>query len=191
MRMVDAMLKPFLHKSGWRGRLHPKNMENGGAFLRKIGRVVENTLSLGEADRVFGLMDLYGTVIPYPAGLHVPEARAEYLQNHLKRLVPETYRPHFHPHVAVHELEAWLLADESGLIGRLRHSVPPWPNPEKVNFDKPPAAHVNELFRRHLKMTYGKAVDGGRLFGKINPDIVMNKCPHFKLFIDDLMTVTS
>lgn len=191
MWMVRNMLIPFLRKFGWQDRLTPRNFENSGQFLRKIGEAVKNALRVDSADHVFGLIDLHGTHIAFPRSHHTPSDKADYLKADLKTRVHADYRDRFHPHVAVHELEAWLLADERVLSDRLGLSVTPWANPEGVNFDKPPARHLDELFQRHLKKAYGKVKDGSKLFSKIDPEIVLRKCPHFKLLVDDLISVTT
>ncbi|MGH7274696.1 MAG: DUF4276 family protein, partial [Nitrospiria bacterium] len=68
-------------------------------------------------------------------------------------------------------------------------SIRSWPSPENVNFDCPPANRLNELFRQHVKKAYRKTIDGERLFQKANPEIISDKCPHFKMLVDDLKTV--
>ena len=190
--MVEALLIPFLKRSGWAGTLQPKNMRGSGHFLSKIARAVERSLQPEEkVDYVFGLLDLHGVGLSYPREVTSRDQKAEYLKKHLRELVSFSYRGRFHPHVAVHELEAWVLADDGALRDYLKQPMQPWPTPEAVNFDSPPVRHLKDLFMRHKRVAYGKAVHGKRLFEMIDPRIVMNKCHHFKLFVDDLMMVSS
>jgi hypothetical protein len=56
--------------------------------------------------------------------------------------------PNFHPHVAQHDFEAWLLpywSDIQKIAGHNRQAPPG--TPEKVNHNRPTSHHIKEMFR--------------------------------------------
>lgn len=146
-------------------------------LLRKIGYQTRRAIEEVNADIVFALVDLY------PGDID-PDA----LRRKLRSRAPREYRDRFHPHVAVHDLEAWILADPEPLRRMLKaRSIRIYPNPERVDNQKPPKRHLEELFRRHLKRAYRATEDGPRLFAMIDSTVVANKCPNFKMLRDDLL----
>jgi hypothetical protein len=103
-----------------------------------------------------------------------------------RRLNNDRYRHHF----AVHEVEAWILSQPELLPLEVRKKFPgkiAWP--ETVNFDEPPAKLLNRLYQETLRRDYKKVVNGAKLFGQLNPEIVYQKCPSFKALADDLFSL--
>jgi hypothetical protein len=143
----------------------------------KIGRVTRDKLRQPDVIAVFALVDLYGS------GFNtVQQVKAE-----LTRRVSRDCRAQFHPHVAVNELEAWIFADEDALSNWLGHRVGPFPTPERLNRQTPPASRLRTLTSRHAprKLTTKRAF-AQELFGQVDAEKIYQKCPNFRAFVDDL-----
>ena len=133
---------------------------------------------------VISLLDLYGPTF-YPKHLTAASDRQNWGMDHMRQKVESTkYRHHF----AVHEVEAWLLSQPEILPPPVMRKLPgKSAQPETVNFDEPPAKLLNKLYREALGKDYKKVVEGNKLFGKLCPDLVYQKCPAFKALADDLL----
>lgn len=135
---------------------------------------------------VVSLLDLYGPTF-YPTHLSGPEERRIWGMAEMRRRVNhERYRHHF----AVHEVEAWLLAQPDILPPQVKNKLPgKAAQPETVNFHEPPAKLLHRLYREALHKDYKKIVEGTRLFSGLNPELVYRKCPAFRALADDLRTL--
>ncbi|MBI1929828.1 DUF4276 family protein [Candidatus Poribacteria bacterium] len=176
-------LKPLLDRYTEECRLQIRNLGGVGQVKRKIGAVTENQLRPQTGViAVFALVDLYGSGFDT-----VAKVKAD-----LRRRVPPEYRDRFHPHVAVHEIEAWIFAVPQVLNEWLGTTIKPFPNPETINLQNPPAKLLEELTRRHKQSKVPtKRVMAQRLFAKISSqeayvNEIYSKCKHFKAFVDDL-----
>jgi hypothetical protein len=100
--------------------------------------------------------------------------------------------PRFHPHVALHEFEAWLLpfwSDIRKLAGSNRQ--PPTTHPESVNHNKPPAQVLAEIFRTGTKgRSYSKVRDASRILRGKDLAIAAEKCPELKAFLNRILTLS-
>lgn len=135
-----------------------------------------------------GLLDLYGPNI-YPAGCDGVEARYAWFKADLeKRVAHSRFRQHF----AVHETEAWLLADPSILPRAVADGLPGKAKlPETVNFNEPPAKLLDRLYRERERRSYKKVTDGRNLFLKASPEVAYQRCPYFKRLLDDMLDLAS
>ncbi len=94
----------------------------------------------------------------------------------------------FRQYFAVHETEAWLLADRTILPERVGSALPGRAaQPETVNFDEPPSMLLDRLFREKLQTAYKKVVDGSNLFRALSPDLAYTTCPYLKQLLDDML----
>lgn len=135
---------------------------------------------------VISLLDLYGPTI-YPKHLDGAAERREWGMDHLRKQVEH---PNYRHHFAVHEVEAWLLAQPENLPSAVAKKLPgKAQEPESVNFDEPPAKLLNRLYREALHKDYKKVTDGTKLFSNLNPETVYRKCPAFKALADDLLAL--
>jgi len=95
----------------------------------------------------------------------------------------------FHPHVALHDFEAWLLpfwAKIQKLAGS--NKAAPGPDPEKVNHIKPPAHILAEVYRTGQKgKSYVKARDAGRILAGENLLVSANACRELKAFLNTIL----
>lgn len=159
--------------------------EGWNEYARDIRQKVELNLSGKSGSDVIaaiGLLDLYGPTI-YPHEIADVAARRAWAKEHFERL---TRHPRFRQHFAVHELEAWLLAEPTVLPRAVREALPATP-PERVNFNEPPAKLLDRLYSNKLNRRYKKTTDGTNLFRMLDPAIAYAKCPHLKLLLDDML----
>lgn len=202
-RGIKTLLEPVRAELRVKGLGLDILSHNGNAqLLRKLEAKVRDSLTDGKVRAVFCLVDLRHIEEALPEVLQgklkqdgvdwlrlSPDERVEWLRSNVPELVEVQFRGRFHLHVAVHEVEAWMLADHAALAKRLKYySVGEWNQPERVNDDKPPAAVINELFRRHhpRKAAYHKTKDGVPLLESLGFAKVYEKCPHFKRMVDDM-----
>jgi hypothetical protein len=142
---------------------------------------------------VFALIDLKGseTIVNYPSNITYEE-KATLAKEHFEKFLsgsPESNK--FYPHVAVHDIEAWILADKDAVANYFKKSTISYNAnfPEAIDFGRPPSYILKGLFG-DKGLAYRKTVHDPELFKEVNLDTVYNKCPHFKDFIDDLLKVT-
>jgi hypothetical protein len=98
----------------------------------------------------------------------------------------------FYPHVAQYDFEAWLLpfwSDIQKLAGHNKKS--PGKEPEKVNHNKPPAKHLEEIFRLGKRKRYHKPRDSYSILKGKDLTISANACPELKAFLNTLLTLCS
>ena len=132
---------------------------------------------------VVGLLDLYGPNF-FPANVCSVDEKYWWAKVHMEQKVDSKK---FKQHFAVHELEAWLLSDPSIFSDVISKGVKEVTDaPELVNSEQPPAKLLNSLYMEEFHRTYKKVTEGYRLFQKLDPEIVRNKCPYFKIFTDEL-----
>ena len=151
----------------------------------KLKRVVKNLLNDRQqpADAVIALTDVYTGSIPP----EFPTAQAA--KDKMRQWVgPE---PRFHPHVALHDFEAWLLPywDRiQQLTGSNRRS--PGTNPETVNHGSSPASRLAEVFRTGSRTgSYVKTRDAGRILINQNLSVAIEACSELKAFVDTIITL--
>jgi len=96
---------------------------------------------------------------------------------------------HFHPHVALHDFESWLLPYWSQ-IQRLAGSnrLSPAPDPETVNHGNPPAAVLAEVFRTGEKgKRYVKTRDAAAILRGQDLAVAAEACAELKAFLNTIL----
>ena len=149
-------------------------------------------LHLRNADviAVIALLDLYGPTFDYPANCTTVDQRCNWAKTHLENQVGEPSR--FRQYFAVHDVEAWILSQPDVLPVAVRKKLPgKTAKPEAVNFDEPPAYLLNRLYEEATGRCYKKRTYGEELFRELDPQIVCDKCPHFKKFAEDLIVLAN
>jgi len=169
-----------------RQRLEVLNGKGWPKFLKRLPGVVRDTVEADSRAVVFSLCDLYQPDFDFPRGCDSRDERADSLKTHLKELVEQRFRPQFHPHLAVHEIEAWLFADRD-LLRRYRIN-PPAGDPEALDFGEQshPQARLRELWRVASKRGYRKVTDGVRLFEQVSIPALLDGCAYFRRMVADL-----
>lgn len=144
----------------------------------KLKRVVHNLLRTGKrpSDAVIALTDVY------PAFADSSDARRR-----MRQWVGK--EPKFHPHVALHDFEAWLLPywDRiKQLAGS--NSAPFGASPEAVNHVNPPAHRLARLFEAgKCRDSYSKPRDASRILRDADLTIAINACPELKAFVNTIL----
>jgi hypothetical protein len=149
----------------------------------KLNRLVSNLLSApSPADAVIALTDVY-------TGQHDFHG-AEDAKSKMREWVGD--EPRFHPHVAAHDFEAWLLPfwdDIKKLAGSNR--APPGATPESINHDKPPAYILAEIFRTGTKgKKYIKTRDAARILRGKDISISAQACPELRAFLNTILKLS-
>lgn len=157
-------------------------------YVKEIAKKVALNLSgKAGADVIagIGLLDLHGPTF-YPNGVKLTD-RYVWAKQHIETVVNH---PRFHQHLAVHDVEAWLLAEPESLPPAVRSALPGGcTQPEKVDFDEPPAYLLDRLYREKLGRRYKKVTDGAELFAALPPDVARAKCPFLRTLLDEMVSL--
>jgi hypothetical protein len=150
-----------------------------GEKLKRIVEILVNEKK-DPADAVIALTDVYTGSMP-------PEfPTADAAKQKMREWVGDEKR--FHPHVALHDFEAWLLPywDRiKELTGSNRKA--PGPSPEAVDHGKSPAYRLAEVFRTGPKTQgYVKTRDAGRILMGADLSVAINACPELKAFVETI-----
>ena len=151
-----------------------------GAALR---RVVENLLRGREAaNAVIALTDVYTGQNDFTDAADAKRKMRQWVGQNAS----------FHPHVAQHDFEAWLLPywDEIQRLAGHNRNAPAGP-PERVNHNHPPSYHVKEIFRiGRSRRDYSKPRDANRILRNQDLSIAAAQCPEFKSFLNTIITLS-
>ena len=150
----------------------------------KLKRDVERLLSgRFPSDHVIALTDVY-------TGSQPPEfENATDAKEKMRLWVGE--EPRFHPHVALHDFEAWLLPYWDSIQKLAGHNkTAPTGKPETVNHNNPPAYRIKEIFEiGRSRDSYVKPRDAGRILSKNDLGVAVAKCPELKAFVNTIISV--
>jgi len=169
--------------SGRMPRLDPFPSDGRIPKEEKLRRTVESLLKMGRppADAVIALTDVYTGTDDF--------RDAADAKNKMRGWVGADSR--FHPHVAQHDFEAWLLlfwSDIQRIAGHNR-TAPPGP-PESVDHTKPPSHHIREIFRTgKCRDDYSKPRDANRILRGKDLAVAAASCPELKAFLNTILTL--
>ena len=162
---------------------------NLDAHLEDIFKFVPEYRKNQKVLAVFTLIDLYGTEQVKHGAKDDLAQKVENVKKWLRDGCGEDGEGFFYPHVSVHDLEAWLLAEGEALSQRLQKRIDPDKNAEKRNFQTPPSKRINAIFRQHRGEGYRKTIDGKALFERLKFHPVYDTCDFFRAFYDELRRV--
>ncbi len=149
-----------------------------------LRRKVETLLAVGKppSDAVIALTDVYTGTSDFLDAADAKEKMRKWVGS-----ISE-----FHPHVAQHDFEAWLLpfwSEIQKLAGHNRN--PPAGPPESVNHQRPPSYHIKELFRiGTCRDNYSKVRDANRILRGKNLSVAADKCPELKAFLNSILILS-
>jgi hypothetical protein len=168
--------------------LHPINL-NGK--LEEVFAYVPRYRRDSQVIAAFTLIDLYGMNRVQQGSQDSLAVKVARIKTWLRKDFGVDYMDFFYPHVSVHEVEAWLLAEGECLAKRLKDAkIQPNPNAETQNFDNPPAKRIDNLFKHHRRNDgYHKINDGNTLFKCLQFGPVYKSCQYFREFYDELRSV--
>jgi hypothetical protein len=180
-------LRKFLERqlAGSMPRLDPVPYDGRIPTSEKLRRVVNHLLndSRRPADHVIALTDVY-------TGTHPPEfPTAAAAKKKMREWVGAERR--FHPHVALHDFEAWLIPYWP-LIQQLsgHNRTAPAANPETVNHDNPPADRIREIFRiGTCRDAYVKPRDAARILRDSDLALAVSKCSELKALVNTILSI--
>ncbi len=133
---------------------------------------------------VIGLMDLYSPSF-YPGYLSTAGERHQWAKEHFEKQVGhDRFRMFF----AVHEFEAWLLSQPEIFPRDIQNLMRgKFGQPEKINYDQPPAKRLNQIYQQATRKNYKKTTCGKQLFAKLDPSIAVKKCPYLKAMLEQML----
>lgn len=181
--VLDELLRGV--RSDWeRRQVRLRINVSKGPVTGRIGKYAPRDFADGAA-YVFALADV-----------HSEDRDAEDVRTRLREAVHAVVqdsglRERFRPHVAVPEMEAWLLADEAALPQGKAGSPHLRANPEALAPGK--AKQLLDQFlqsARDLRHGYNGTADARAIASRTNPDVVAQKCNHFRELLGDLMRCT-
>jgi hypothetical protein len=133
---------------------------------------------------VIALIDLYGPTF-YPDNMKTADERCNWAKNELEKKVGH---PKFYQFFAVHETEAWLLSAPDLFPMEVKTALPAKAaNPEKVNFDEPPAKLLERLYDLKTDRRYKKVTHGKELFSRLDPNVAYGKCPRLRELLEKML----
>ena len=151
---------------------------NGPTVRKKLGRLVEQTLSADDVVGVVALTDVY------------PEYEdAEQAKTALRRFAGKAARDNrFRAHAAKFEIEAWMIPLWDEIARTLKSDAKkPSGRPEEINGETSPAEHLDKLYKRaKIRSKYVKAVHAARWLTADNLENAAEQCPELKSFLDSL-----
>lgn len=146
----------------------------------KLRRTVENLIGgAAPVQAVIALTDVYTGSGDF---VDAADAKAK-----MRGWVGQNNR--FHPHVAQHDFEAWLLPywTEIRKLAGSNRNAPAGP-PESVNHNHPPSYHIKEIFRiGTCRYDYSKARDANRILKGRDLGIAADQCPELKAFLNTIL----
>jgi hypothetical protein len=150
----------------------------------KLKRDVERLLNgRFPSDHVIALTDVY-------TGSQPPEfENATDAKEKMRLWVGQ--EPRFHPHVALHDFEAWLLPYWTSIQKLAGHNkTAPNGKPETVNHNNPPAYRIKEIFEiGKSRDSYVKPRDAGRILSRNDLGVAVTECPELKAFVNTIISV--
>ena len=179
-RALFPLLREFLGKqlAGTMPKLLPLRCDGrvpkGDELRRRVKGLLED-----RHDAVIALTDAYTGTKDF---IDAADAKRK-----MREWVGEEDR--FHPHVALHDFEAWLLpywADIQRLAGTNRAA--PASDPETVNHDKPPAEVLKEIFRTGTKgRRYVKTRDAVTILRGKDIVVAAAACSELRAFLNTVL----
>jgi len=131
-------------------------------------------------DAVIALTDVYTGTDDFITAVDAKQKMKKWVDNH----------PKFYPHVAQYDFEAWLLPFWSDIQKLAGHNKKiPGMEPENVNHNKPPAKHLEEIFRLGKRKRYHKPRDSYSILKGKDFTISANACPELKAFLNTILTL--
>jgi hypothetical protein len=169
----DRMPKLIPHLYNGRINKHAKLKRDVDALLRGSNPV---------ADHVIALTDVYTGSGDF--------LNAEDAKQKMRSWVGPNER--FHPHVALHDFEAWLLPYWPDIQKLAKHNrSAPVGTPESVNHHHPPSYHVKEIFRiGNAGRYYTKTRNAKRILEGKDLSIAASSCPELRAFLNTILTLS-
>jgi hypothetical protein len=132
---------------------------------------------------VIGLLDLHGP--GHPPGVESSQDRLDWWTKKIER---EVNNSRFRVFFAVHDIEAWLLSEPEIFPREVQIELADKiKDPERVDFDEPPAKLLQRIYRKVTGREYKKVTQGTELFRKLDPNVASSKCAQLKKMLDHML----
>lgn len=216
-RFVSKVMKPYLKDYGivLKPRIlltsKKKNQRGGMISYSQAKRDIENWISenrnrKSETHYYTTMFDFYALPSDFPGMDEIEKCIDAYGKvSVVERAMAEKFQVRdFIPYIQLHEFEALLLSDVSQIIAKFptqeRTIIKLQKvldgcngNPELVNTGRTtaPSKRITAVVEESRKYKYHKVQDGVNIACRIGIDVMMNKCNHFKEWIDKLIALTS
>ena len=162
-------------------KLIPHNYKGRIPKHEKLKRIVEQLLRGGNpgADEVIALSDVYTGSNDFDDAQDAKRKMRNWVGQY----------EHFHPHVAQHDFEAWLLPYWPTIRELAQHNLTaPAGHPESVNHHHPPSYHIKEVFRTGRgPRDYTKTRDAQRILQGKDLGVAAAACPELRAFLNTIL----
>ena len=148
----------------------------GEKLKRQVSRLLGGSRP---ADAVIALTDVYTGTHQFADAADVKSKMTDWVGG----------EPHFHPHAAQHDFEAWLLPYWDTIQELAQHNkAAPAGRPEDVNHTQPPSYHIAQLFRAgKCRKHYSKVRDGKRILRDANLLDAATECPELRALLNTIL----
>lgn len=214
-RFVSKVMKPYLKDYGivLKPRIlltsKKKNQRGGMINYSQAKRDVENWISenrnrKSETHYYTTMFDFYALPSDFPCMDEIEKYTDAYGKvSAVERAMAEKFQvSDFIPYIQLHEFEALLLSDVSQIIAKFptqERTITKLQkvldgcngNPELVNTGRTtaPSKRITAVVEEGRRYKYHKVQDGVNIACLIGIDVMMNKCNHFKEWIDKLIAL--
>lgn len=214
-RFVSKVMKPYLKDYGivLKPRIlltsKKKNQRGGMINYSQAKRDVENWISenrnrKSETHYYTTMFDFYALPSDFPCMDEIEKYTDAYGKvSAVERAMAEKFQvSNFVPYIQLHEFEALLFSDISKIVDRFPKQERTITNlqkvldgcngnPELVNTGRTtaPSKRITAVVEESRKYKYHKVQDGVNIACRIGIDVMMNKCNHFKEWIDKLIAL--
>lgn len=183
-RVFLPHLRSFLsmHLSNKMPKIDPVPYDGRIPKDAKLQRVVQFLLrGKNPSDHVIALTDVYTGTRDFES--------AQDAKNKMRNWVG--HEPRFHPHVALHDFEAWLIPYWDTIQKLAGHNTKsPGSKPESVNQNKPPAYHIKKIYEiGTCRDSYKKPRDADRILKQNDLHKAIQACPELKSFINTIISI--
>ena len=200
---VNNILRPYFQNSGFYNPIQCFKIKHTQGGMHKYSYVRNDVLNtIYETDVIVTTMfDLYALPHSFPG---YEESQA--IEDHLKRVVfmeakmkedlelnQNRQFDNYIPYIQLHEFEALVFSSANGFEALfedsemnykgIREVIDTFPNPEDINdsLETAPSKRMQKLIRGYNKVAYGIS-----LIEYTGIDAIIQKCPHFREWIEKL-----
>ena len=197
------VLSPWLFQRGMIAQ-YPIIKHTGGGIVKwsRLKHQLENHLKSDKAAFVTTFIDFYGITErhKFPTFTQLASentaTRVDRIQEAMKAELDDAIQYRFLPYIQLYEFEALLfanvdvifdnLSDEMTDGEELNRIVASFPNPEEINNspDTAPSKRLSKIINGYSKVVYG-----AMLAEEIGMETIMDKCPRFRNWVEDILAL--
>ncbi len=183
--LVPVILKPRRESSG-------HSYKGGIVSYARIKNEIKKLLNDTSALAVSTMYDYYGLPRDFPGkdALHTDWSASQKVSHLQYAFAQDIDDPRFVPYLSLHEFEALLFSDVAKMIDYFKSKGVQdtsslqrlaQRSPEDINLDNPPSHRLKSVWAEYREVSHGIP-----LAEQIGVDTMMQKCPHFRSWVDTL-----